>query len=106
MSGESEMSTLKSRVRHMLGLRAPEEQRAVEPNKGARRPLLLGAFSPDLASSYTHIRQVWQANVDFFIYLDEHAAHARYDNNRLLFDDPAEADAMRVLTQRILAADK
>jgi hypothetical protein len=28
----------------------------------------------DLASSYAHPRQLWQANVDFLTYLDEHAA--------------------------------
>jgi hypothetical protein len=37
----------------------------------------------------------------FLTYLDEHAAHARYVNNRLLFDDPAEAEAMRVLLERL-----
>ncbi len=30
----------------------------------------------DLAKEYARPRQVWQANVDFLTYLDEHAAHA------------------------------
>jgi hypothetical protein len=55
----------------------------------------------DLASEYAHIRHVWQANVEFLMYLDEHAAHARYVNNQLLFDDPAEAEAMQVLLRRL-----
>jgi hypothetical protein len=58
----------------------------------------------DLASSYAHPRQVWQANVDFLTYLDEHAAHAHYVNNKLLFDDPAEAEAMQVLLKRLETA--
>jgi hypothetical protein len=55
----------------------------------------------DLASSYAHPRQVWQANVDFLTYLDEHAAHAHYANNQILFDDPAEAQATQDLLTRI-----
>ena len=55
----------------------------------------------DLASSYAHPRQVWQANVDFLTYLDEHAAHAHYANNQILFDDPAEARATQDLLTRL-----
>jgi len=60
----------------------------------------------DLASNYTHPRQVWQANVDFFTYLNEHAAHARYVNNQVLFDDPAEARATQDLLARLEAASQ
>jgi hypothetical protein len=60
----------------------------------------------DLAAQYAHPRQVWQANVDFFTYLDEHAAHAHYVNNQLLFDDPAEAEAMQVLRRRLGTSDR
>jgi hypothetical protein len=56
----------------------------------------------DLASNYAHPREVWQANVDFLTYLDEHAAHAHYVNNKLLFDDPAEAEAMQLLLGRLV----
>jgi hypothetical protein len=58
----------------------------------------------DLASNYAHPRQVWQANVDFFTYLNEHAAHARYVNNQILFDDPTEAQATQDLLMRLKAA--
>jgi hypothetical protein len=36
-------------------------------------------------------RRSLQANLDFFSYVDAHAAHARYVNNELVFDDPAES---------------
>jgi hypothetical protein len=60
----------------------------------------------DLASSYAHPRQVWQANVDFLTYLDEHAAHAHYANNQILFDDPAEAQATQDLLTRLKAVSQ
>jgi hypothetical protein len=60
----------------------------------------------DLASGYAHSRKVWQANIDFFTYLDEHSAHARYVNNQLFFDDPADAEAMRVLLGRLKTPDE
>jgi hypothetical protein len=60
----------------------------------------------DLASSYAQPRQAWQANVDFLTYLDEHAAHARYVNNQILFDDPAEARATQELLTRLKAASQ
>jgi hypothetical protein len=63
-------------------------------------------YAFDLASNYAHPRQVWQANVDLFTYLNEHAAHARYVNNQLLFDDPAEAQATQELLTRVKAASQ
>jgi hypothetical protein len=60
----------------------------------------------DLASSYAQPRQAWQANVDFLTYMDEHAAHARYVNNQILFDDPAEAKATQDLLTRLKAASQ
>jgi hypothetical protein len=60
----------------------------------------------DLASNYAHPRQVWQANVDFFTYLNEHAAHARYIDNQILFDDPAETQAAQELLARLKAASQ
>ncbi len=61
----------------------------------------------DLASSYAHPRQVWQANVDFLTYLDEHASHAHYANNHMiLFEDPAEAKAMQDLLTRLKAVSQ
>jgi hypothetical protein len=60
----------------------------------------------DLASSYAHPRQVWQANVDFLTYLDEHAAHAHYANSQILFDDPAEARATQDLLTRLKAVSQ
>jgi hypothetical protein len=60
----------------------------------------------DLASNYAHPRQVWQANVDFLTYLDEHAAHAHYANNQILFDDPAETQATQDLLTRLKAVSQ
>jgi hypothetical protein len=60
----------------------------------------------ELASSYAHPRQLWQANIDFFTYLDEHASHAHYANNQILFDDPAEAKAMQDLLARLKAVSQ
>jgi hypothetical protein len=60
----------------------------------------------DLASRYAHPRQLWLANIDFFTYLDEHASHAHYANNQILFDDPAEAKATQDLLTRIQAASQ
>jgi len=57
----------------------------------------------DLASQYAHPRQLWQANIDFFTYLDEHASHAHYANNQILFDDPAETKATQDLLTRLKA---
>jgi hypothetical protein len=59
----------------------------------------------ELASGYADSRRGWQADVDFLTYLDGHAAHARYVNNKLLFDDPAEAIAMQELLNRIKAVN-
>jgi hypothetical protein len=61
----------------------------------------------DLASQYAHPRQLWQANIAFFTYLDEHAPHAHYANNHMiLFDDPAEAQAMQDLLTRLKAVSQ
>jgi hypothetical protein len=65
-----------------------------------------GHQDADLASSYAHPRQVWQANVDFLTYLDKHAAHAHYDNNQILFGDPAEAQATQDLLPRLKAVSQ
>jgi hypothetical protein len=60
----------------------------------------------DLASQYAHPRQLWQANIDFFTYLDEHASLAHYANNQILFDDPAEAKATQDLLTRLKAVSQ
>jgi len=57
----------------------------------------------ETASAYADSRRGWQADIDFLTYLDGHAAHARYLNNKLLFDDPAEASAMQELLNRTKA---
>jgi hypothetical protein len=59
-----------------------------------------------LAQEYAHPRQVWQANIDLFTFLDEHAAHAHYVGNQLLFDDPAEAKGMQDLANRLQAVSQ
>ena len=55
-----------------------------------------GAPSPE-AEKYLkvfptkHIGRSLRANLDLISYLDTHPAHARYVNNELVFDDPAES---------------
>lgn len=60
----------------------------------------------ETASAYADSRRGWQADIDFLTYLDGHAAHARYVNNKLLFDDPAEASAMQDLLNRLKAVNQ
>jgi hypothetical protein len=60
----------------------------------------------DLASQYAHKRQLWQASIDFFTYLDEHASHAHYVNNQIFFDDPAEAKETQDLLTRLKAVSQ
>ena len=43
----------------------------------------------ELSHNLAGQRRSLQTNLDFFSYLDAHAAHARYVNNDLVFDDPA-----------------
>lgn len=58
----------------------------------------------DLVSSYAKQRELLQANMDFYAYLDTHAAHARYTNGRLVFEDPADTKEMQNLAARVAAA--
>jgi hypothetical protein len=60
----------------------------------------------ELSSDYTNQRKTLQANIDFFTYLDAHAAHAHYVNNRILFDDPEEAKTMQDLLNRLGAVSQ
>lgn len=45
----------------------------------------------ELSHNLAGQRRSLQANLDFISYLDAHAQHARYVNNDLVFDDPAES---------------
>jgi hypothetical protein len=51
----------------------------------------------ELSHNLAGQRRSLQANLDFISYLDAHAQHARYVNNELVFDDPAESKEFREL---------
>lgn len=58
----------------------------------------------DLVSSYAKQRELLQANMDFYTYLDAHAAQARYAKGGLVFEDPADTREMQNLAARVAAA--
>ena len=51
----------------------------------------------ELSHNLAGQRRSLQANLDLISYLDAHAQHARYVNNELVFDDPAESKEFREL---------
>jgi hypothetical protein len=60
----------------------------------------------ELSPDYAKRRKTLQANMEFFTYLDAHAAHAHYLSNQILFDDPAEAKTMQDLLNRLAAVSQ
>jgi hypothetical protein len=99
------LAALKCHQRQVHRLQSGLHSRSRKRRCWPKRALALKQDA-DLASSYAHPHQVWQAKVDFLTYLDEHAAHAHYANNQILFDDPAEAQATQDLLTRLKAVSQ